>query len=114
MATFNDIGAICANSDNLSESELVSILKATQIEPSVLSERDEKGRTLIHIAAIYKRSAEFCKLIHEQNGTLVKTTDNHGMLPMYYSCVLVNVETAKYLFNVYPESIEMSNEIKML
>eukprot|EP00956_Cyclotella_meneghiniana_P004648 scaffold5730_cov55-Cyclotella_meneghiniana.AAC.17 len=113
MATFNDIGAICANSDNLSESELISILKATQIEPNLLSERDQRGLTLLHIAARYKRSAEFCSLIHEQNGTLVKTTDNHGMLPMYYACLVVNVETAKYLFNVYPESIKMSNRIKM-
>ena len=64
MATFDDIRSLCTNEDSLSETKLVSILKATQMDPGVLSERDEYGSTLLHYAAIKGRSPEFCRMIH--------------------------------------------------
>ena len=110
MTTFNDIRALCRNDDNLSESELVSTLRATKIDPSVLAEReDQYGGTILHIAVCKGRSPEFCGVLHDQNSTLVKSTDNYGMLPMHRACTNVNVELAKYLFNVYPDSINIAS-----
>eukprot|EP00956_Cyclotella_meneghiniana_P013281 scaffold19084_cov64-Cyclotella_meneghiniana.AAC.4 len=107
MATFDDIEALCWNVDNLSESELVSKLRATEIDPSVLLERYE-GETLLHIAVYGGRSPEFCRVLHQLDATLVKTRDNSGWLPMHRACYEVtNVETAKYLFAMYPESINI-------
>eukprot|EP00956_Cyclotella_meneghiniana_P025463 scaffold53208_cov37-Cyclotella_meneghiniana.AAC.6 len=76
---------------------------AIQIDPGVFSERDEDGLMLLHYAA-ERRSPEFCKVIHDQNDTLVKTKDYDGWLPLHCACVNGNVNAAKYLYSVYPES----------
>eukprot|EP00956_Cyclotella_meneghiniana_P025779 scaffold54458_cov36-Cyclotella_meneghiniana.AAC.4 len=107
MATFNEIKELfCWNRANHSESELISILKATQIDPSVLSERDENGLTLLHYA-VTRRSPEFCRVIHEQNNTLVKTQNNGGWLPVQVACLHGNLASTKYLLEVYPDSIHI-------
>eukprot|EP00956_Cyclotella_meneghiniana_P012556 scaffold17853_cov65-Cyclotella_meneghiniana.AAC.8 len=109
MATVHDIKTLCRNPDDLSESELVSTLRATEIDPNELSERDFQGETLLHIAAMHGRSPEFCRVLHDQNSTLVKTTDNYGWLPVHCACnhPVKKLEIANYLFNVYPESIHI-------
>eukprot|EP00956_Cyclotella_meneghiniana_P010731 scaffold15044_cov37-Cyclotella_meneghiniana.AAC.3 len=111
MALFNEIKDLCMNEkDRLSETELVSRLKATQIDPDVLSTRSWSGMTLLHLAAFHGRSPEFCSVLHQLDVTLVKTQDNEGWLPMHHACALnVNVETAKYLFSLYPGSINIPN-----
>eukprot|EP00956_Cyclotella_meneghiniana_P022047 scaffold41027_cov53-Cyclotella_meneghiniana.AAC.4 len=103
MTTFDEIKDLCKNESNHSESELISILKATQIDPGVLSERDEGGRTLLHYAAI-ERSSEFCRVIHDQDNTLVKTQNRNGWLPLHNACRNGNLASTKYLYSVYPES----------
>eukprot|EP00956_Cyclotella_meneghiniana_P012551 scaffold17853_cov65-Cyclotella_meneghiniana.AAC.3 len=107
MATLDDIEDHCWNFDDMSESELVSKLRATHIDPSILSERDEWGNTLLHAAAYEGRSPEFCRVLRELDATLVKTMDNFEMLPIHHACYQANVEAVKYLFNVYPQSINI-------
>ena len=107
MVTFDEIEIkdLCMNyEERLSETELVSRLKATQIDPDVLSTRSASGMTLLlHYAAFHGRSGEFCQVLHELDVSLVKTQDNEGWLPMHHACAFnVNVETAKYLFSMYP------------
>ena len=104
MTTFESIVALCENKAELSESDLISQLKAVQIDPDVLAARDEVGSTLLHIAAC-NRSPEFCQVLHELNATLVKSEDIWNGLPIHSACRELNVETAKYLFNVYPKGI---------
>eukprot|EP00956_Cyclotella_meneghiniana_P033272 scaffold94875_cov37-Cyclotella_meneghiniana.AAC.2 len=104
MATFDEIEDLCRNEANHSESELISILKtAIQIDPGVVSERSEGGGTLLNFAAI-ERSSEFCRVIHDQDDTLVKTQNRNGWLPLHNACRNGNVNAAKYLYSVYPES----------
>eukprot|EP00956_Cyclotella_meneghiniana_P033581 scaffold97323_cov40-Cyclotella_meneghiniana.AAC.4 len=79
---------------------------AIQIDPSVLSERNEGGGTLLHFAAM-ERSSEFCRVIHDQDDTLVKTQNSSGWLPMHLACYFNNVGTAQYLLEVYPDSIRI-------
>eukprot|EP00956_Cyclotella_meneghiniana_P025776 scaffold54458_cov36-Cyclotella_meneghiniana.AAC.1 len=64
--------------------------------------------TLLHYAA-ERRSPEFCKVIHDQNDTLVKTKDDDGWLPLHCACFYGNVNAAKYLYSVYPESSNIAD-----
>eukprot|EP00956_Cyclotella_meneghiniana_P025458 scaffold53208_cov37-Cyclotella_meneghiniana.AAC.1 len=79
---------------------------ATQINPGIFSERYEGGVTILHNIAV-GRSPEFCRVIHDQNDTLVKTKDDEGWLPLHCACGSGNVETAKYLLEVYPDGIHI-------
>ena len=105
-------------SEILSETKLVSRLKALQIDPGVLSERGgehtlgEEGKTLLHIAAKFGRSPEFCSVLHELDVTLVKSVDNRGWLPFHAACKgeSLDTDTAKYLLNKYPESINIPDD----
>jgi len=107
MTTFDEIKDLCKNETNQTEPELISILKTTtQIDPSVLTARYEGGLTTLHYAAM-GRSPEFCRVIHDQNDTLVKTKDDEGWLPLHCACGSGNVETAKYLLEVYPDGIHI-------
>eukprot|EP00956_Cyclotella_meneghiniana_P044440 scaffold318559_cov30-Cyclotella_meneghiniana.AAC.1 len=109
METFNEIRDLCMNRSGLSDHELVLRLqKFSQINPGVFSERDEEGGTLLHYAAM-ERSPEFCRVIHDQNDTLVKTKDNDGWLPVHCACRYGNVNAAKYLLELYPDSIHIPN-----
>eukprot|EP00956_Cyclotella_meneghiniana_P026444 scaffold57153_cov43-Cyclotella_meneghiniana.AAC.5 len=56
-----------------------------------------------------ERSPEFCRVIHDQNETLVKTKDDDGWLPVHCACLIGRVETAKYLLEIYPDSIHIPN-----
>ena len=107
MATFDDIVALCSNDDDLSESELISRLKAAQITPDIFLERGEYGLTLLHNAAAYGRSPEFSHVLHELDVTLVKTQDNAGWLPVHDACLDGNLETAKHLLELYHDSIHI-------
>ena len=109
MATFDEIEDLFKNRSGLSDFELILRLqKFSQINSGVLSERNEYGRTLLHHAAM-GRSPEVCRVIHDQNDTLVKTQDRFGNLPMHHACLNGNVNAAKYLYSVYPDSIHIPN-----
>ena len=104
------IHKLCYNVDDLSEPELVSRLRAVQINPAVLSEREEDGLTLLHFAVRRGRSPEFCRVLHELNATLVRTQNNFGRLPIHSACHFSRVETTKYLFELYPDSINIATD----
>lgn len=124
MATFNEIRYLCENKDRLlPESELVRRLKHSLICPNVLSTRVEDGWTLLHIAAAYGRSREFCRLLIDLNPSLVKARNNDGWLPLHMACYECNfnwenanengnVDTIMYLLEIYPESIDIATATK--
>ena len=105
---FNCIQSLCENEDDFPESffleQLNSILSK---DPTVSHERDSNGYTLLHYAARY-RSVEFCKCLVVSNPEAVAVQTNRmGTLPFHISCHKNNAETAKYLFQLHPESIDM-------
>eukprot|EP00956_Cyclotella_meneghiniana_P020531 scaffold36344_cov56-Cyclotella_meneghiniana.AAC.4 len=108
MATFDDIAYLCRNRDDLSESVLVEQLISSQIDPDVLATTDDQGRTLLHIAVVSVRSPEFCNVLIYLNPALVKARDNDGWLPLHLACFYCNMESAKYLLEIYPESINIA------
>lgn len=109
--SFNSARALCRNDEGLSESELVSKLEAIlKTNPIVVHEDDGyDGRTLLHHAA-FDRSPEFCKLLVDMNPDLLKFFSNDERhLSFHLACVAGNVEAAKYLYHIYPESINIPN-----
>jgi ankyrin repeat protein len=76
----------------------------------VSNERDYEGQALLHHAA-EKRSVEFIKVLVETNGGLevVRAVNRYGELPIHMICITCNVEAAKYLHSIYPESINIAN-----
>ena len=98
---------LCHSDRNLTASELVEELKAILTQtPNVVYETDHFQRSLLHYAARF-RSVDFCKLLVEKNPRAVCNRTNNGQLPLHISCLTCNVQTAKYLFELYPESISI-------
>eukprot|EP00956_Cyclotella_meneghiniana_P044816 scaffold337804_cov106-Cyclotella_meneghiniana.AAC.1 len=75
--------------------------------PEVVHERGN-GNTLLHLAAL-RRSPKVCKQLLAIDNNLVKNTNGMGWLPFHSSCYRCNTETAKYLYSLYPESINIPN-----
>ena len=93
------------------KAEQVDQLKAILTQnPNVAFEtnNDHEYGSLLHFAASH-RSLEFCKLLVEKNPQAVRIRNNDGMLPFHLSCRYCNVQTAKYLFHLYPEGIDISD-----
>jgi len=111
MATFDSIRALCNR--NLPESILVSKLKeeilSTPSNLNVLATKDDYGNTLLHYASYNSECYELCRILHELEPTLVKTANHGGRLSIHAACFYGNVDTAKYLLTIYPESIHIPN-----
>eukprot|EP00956_Cyclotella_meneghiniana_P011258 scaffold15837_cov49-Cyclotella_meneghiniana.AAC.4 len=107
------LGSLQRNNEGRSESELVSQLEAIlKANPDVAVETSRPPGpvlTLLHHAARL-RSPEFCRLLIDVNPNLVRTANNRGTLPFHIACLGSNVETAKYLYHRYPESINIRPE----
>ena len=73
----------------------------------MVQEKYGTGRTLLHYAAQRGRSPEFCQQLIDANPDLVKTADNNGKLPFHLACSQKNIQTAKFLYQKYPESINI-------
>ena len=108
--SFLSIARLCYN-ENRTESELLEELKPhLAADPDVVHETDRWSTTLLHEAARL-RSVEFCKLIMERNPQAIRAISNVGLtLPFHYSCYENNTETAKYLFRLYPECIDVADD----
>ena len=110
MSTFDSIKALCNR--NLPESILVSKLKEvvlTPCNPNVLATKDDYGNTLLHYASYNSKCYELCRILHDLDPALVQTANYGGRLPIHSACFYGNVDTAKYLLQVYPESINIPN-----
>eukprot|EP00956_Cyclotella_meneghiniana_P012140 scaffold17228_cov49-Cyclotella_meneghiniana.AAC.5 len=108
-SSFKSAQALCYNEGDLSESVLVSQLEAIlKKSPQVVHEHDDCGDLLFHHAA-RRRSPEFCRLFVDIDPDLVKSASDYGdgRLPLHLACATGNIETAKYLYHNYPESINI-------
>jgi ankyrin repeat protein len=109
LEDFKAIKALCSKSETRPESERVKLLKAIILSnPTVVRERDANGRTLLHYAALYS-SVDFIKELVESDGgrECVEKINSDGWLPFHIACIFGNVEVAKYLILLYPESINV-------
>ena len=107
---FYRIRHLCRVGD-IPEAELILRLEyILSKNPEVVRERDGygHGRSLLHIAAGL-RSVGFVKLLVELDSAPVRSRDIRGWLPFHIACMCCNVETVKYLYHEYPESIDMQD-----
>ena len=84
-------------------SELISQLRAIlKDNPDVVYEKSDYVRsTLLHHAAV-SRSPEFCQVLISLNEDLVRALDIFENLPFHAACRSANINTAKYLYRLYP------------
>ncbi len=62
----------------------------------------------IHIAAM-KQSLEFCRILIEEYPGSERMTNGYGDLPFHRACHYGTVATVKYLYQLYPESINVAD-----
>eukprot|EP00956_Cyclotella_meneghiniana_P032622 scaffold90390_cov50-Cyclotella_meneghiniana.AAC.3 len=98
------------NFEGLSESASLSQLKEVlEMHPEIVHRETVIGHSLLHDAAEC-RSPEYCKLFLDIDLNLVKSVSSRGRLPFHHACSKGNVETAKYLYHLYPDSINIQDE----
>jgi ankyrin repeat protein len=77
--------------------------------PEAVRHANRDGNLPLHFFAAGKQSPEFCRiLIEAYPGSERITTVNHGTLPFHLACQFNTVATAKYLHQLYPESIDVA------
>ena len=110
--SFRSIEALCWNEEHVPEANLLQQLEtALAADPDVTNEKGDYGRTLLHRAASY-RPVAFCKVLAERNIDAVRTLNDFGYPPFHDSCSGNNIEAAKYLFGLYPESINIADDLR--
>eukprot|EP00956_Cyclotella_meneghiniana_P022782 scaffold43448_cov51-Cyclotella_meneghiniana.AAC.4 len=82
------------------------------MHPEIVHRETINDHSLLHDAAEC-RSPEYCKLFLDIDPNLVKSVSSKGRLPFHHACSKGNVETAKYLYHIYPESINIQEEGRM-
>ena len=111
---YESIENLIQNEAKLSESEQLSQLRSIlQTNPDVVHEANSYGVLLLHSAAAHS-SPRFCKLLIESDADLksLKTkTFDYDQLPFQYACSAANLETAKYLFHLWPACINIPDDI---
>jgi ankyrin repeat protein len=107
-AIFDLFGNKCLSAEECLE-QTRSILDKNR---DVVHEQDADGRTLLHYAAGYAWSPEYCKLILEFDPTheSLQLLDSDGWPPFHFACREGNLATARYLLEMHPESINVTDD----
>jgi ankyrin repeat protein len=74
---------------------------------SAQSTATEYGNLPLHFAARYQ-SPEFCRILVEAYPGSERITNDSGLLPFHLACGDNTVATAKYLYQLYPESVSVA------
>jgi ankyrin repeat protein len=81
--------------------------------PGVLLEQDAEGRTLLHLAARYHHvlRLEYWRVIFkfDRARESLQMRDNRGWLPFHCACEGKNLGKAKYLLEMYPDCINVTD-----
>ena len=106
LDAFLSIFDLCKD-DKTPESVLIERLESIiRSDPTIVRER---GDILLN-HAVHRRSIDFVQLLVEADGGLdwVRVINARG-LPFHRACAKCNVEVAKYLHSLYPESVKVPN-----
>ncbi len=100
---------LCYNK-NLDEEIAVDILKVLLERcPESVRHATIYGMLPFHVAALWQ-SPVFCHILIEAYPRSERmASDSLGMLPFHWACQCSNVPTAKYLYQLYPESIYVTD-----
>jgi ankyrin repeat protein len=107
-STYKAIKTLLRNKQRLPESEILTRLRSLlENAPRVVLEQGSRGGyTLLHIAAQHSNPI-YCKLLLEfdPTGESLKLSNANDDLPFHLALLFYNIETARYLLEAYPESI---------
>jgi ankyrin repeat protein len=92
---------------------LVQMRSILEKNPRVVLEQDAEGRTLLSQAALFP-SPEYCKVLLEfdRTGETLRMCDVSGILPLHVACECANIDTARYLLEMHPDSINVTDNMK--
>ena len=97
---------VLCNNKNMDEVVGLEILKLLLERcPGALRHFSRDGDLPLHIAARYQ-SPEFCRILAYPGSE--RLTNGVGALPFHTACALNTVATVKYLYQLYPESINVA------
>ena len=106
---YGRVKRLCRHEGKYLDDSLLHELKSIiSTNPEAVRERDRHDE-LLHLAA-ENRSVGFVKLLFEQDSTALRTRNWLGQLPFHVACRSCNVETAKFLYHMYPESINVQED----
>jgi ankyrin repeat protein len=91
------------------EADLSEVRSRVETNPLVVLEQSSFGSTLLHVAAIYCTSPEYCRMLLEfdPNHESLRMPNNKGELPLYTECKKWHLEAAEFLLNMHPETINV-------
>jgi ankyrin repeat protein len=101
---------LCANKD-IEDSDAVDILGLLlERFPEALRRADGDGYLPIHVACgVGLKSPEFCRMLIDAYPGSERTATSNGLVPLHIACGQGAVVTAKYLYKLYPESINVTD-----
>ncbi len=101
---------LCLN-ENLDGKVGLDILKLLLRRcPESVRHADAHGCLPIHLASGWGgKSSEFCSVLIEEYPGSERITASYGLLPFQIACLHNNVAAAKYLYQLYPESINVAD-----
>jgi ankyrin repeat protein len=100
--------------DPLPDAEhLQEIRSRLESKRGVVHEQDEFGTTLLHRAAnVQASSLVYCRVLIEFDSTRksLQLSNSVGELPFHSACEGQNIETARYLLGLHPDSINVLDD----
>lgn len=98
--------------DRLSDAERLEQMRPIlEKNPGMVLEQDARGNTLLHRAAFSDSSLEYCRVLLEVDPTheSLQLRNVRGKLPFREACIAGNLETARYLLVLHPDSTNLIN-----
>jgi ankyrin repeat protein len=100
---------LCSNK-SLENSAAVDILGLLLERcPEAVRRAGKSDALPIHLACGLGKSTEFCRMLIEAYPGSERIATSKGTLPLHIACKVGAVVTAKYLFGLYPESINVAD-----
>eukprot|EP00956_Cyclotella_meneghiniana_P017742 scaffold29178_cov63-Cyclotella_meneghiniana.AAC.5 len=101
------INLLCSNENDMPDDVSIAILNILlEVHRPGLLNPGISGSLPIHFAVSnMKRSLEFCRILLDANPLSVTHRDANDDLPFHYACSCGHLNTVKYLYELYPESI---------
>ena len=100
---------LCRNRE-LNEETAIQILKfLLEKQPDAVRHADndgDPGVLPIHLASIWGKSPEFCRLLIEAYPGSEQISNADGCTPLHYACSRGSLFTVKYLYKLYPAAID--------
>jgi ankyrin repeat protein len=102
---------LCCN-ENLDDAAALEIFKfLVEKCPESVRHANIYSDLPIHFACRWGKSPAFCSILIEAYPGSERMADDFGVLPFHLACCYGTVATAEYLYKLYPDAINMADEV---